>query len=134
MSYFNYNRATFGGRITADPVLKYTASGVPVTTFCIAVNRRIYKEGAKPETDFITCVAWRNTAEFITKYFRKGSPICVDGSVQNRTWETDSGEKRYINELIVGEAHFVDSKPKYHTNEPPTLADEAIPSDDDLPF
>lgn len=108
MANFNFNKTILGGRMTADPELKTTPSGVSVTSFSIAVTRKGTKDD--PKTDFINCVAWRGTAEFIQKYFTKGSSICVVGNLQTRTWEDNNGNKRYVTEVVVEEASFVDSK------------------------
>ena len=108
MSNFNFNKVILGGRLTATPELKATQSGASVCSFSIAVNRKYQKDGAQ-ETDFINCVAWRQTAEFITRYFKKGSSICVVGAIQNRSWE-DNGQKRYATDIVVDEVMFVDSK------------------------
>lgn len=108
MANFNFNKIILGGRLTEDPELRTTPSGISVTSFTIAVNRRNAKEGEK-SADFFTVTAWRNTAEFITKYFRKASSICVVGSIQTRTWEKD-GVKHYATEIVADEACFVDAK------------------------
>ena len=105
---FNFNKVMEGGRLTADPELKTTQSGVPVTSFTIAVNRRV-KAGEEQKADFFNVTAWRGTAEFITRFFHKGSNILVVGSLQTRSWERD-GQKRTVTEIIADEAHFVDSR------------------------
>lgn len=144
MANFNFNKVILGGRLTADPELKTTPSGVSVTTFTVAVNRRGKDEQA---ADFFNVTAWRQTAEFITKYFSKGSSICVVGSLQNRSWEKD-GQKHYATEIVADEAYFVDSKddlpimanppviPVVKANAPVvTQAQfEEISDDEDLPF
>lgn len=153
MANFNFNKVILGGRLTADPELKQTQSGIPVTSFSIAVSRRSTRnaEGQEQTADFINCVAWRSSAEFITKYFKKGSSICVTGSLQTRTWTDTQGQKRYATEVIVDETHFVDSKaeaqtsaystpdnygsPSYSTaaaTETPKF--EEMTNEDDLPF
>lgn len=109
MANLNFNKAIIGGRLTADVEMKVTPSGVSVCTFSIAVNRKGGKD-AEPKTDFINCVAWRNTADFIGKYFSKGSSILVVGNIQNRSWQDNNGNKRYATEVIVDEVNFVDSK------------------------
>lgn len=110
MANFNLNHVILGGRLTADPELKTTPSGIAVTTFTVAVNRRFGgKSGEEPHADFFTVTAWRATAEFICKYFRKASSICVVGSIQTRTWEKD-GVKHYATEIVADEACFVDAK------------------------
>lgn len=109
MSALNFNQTILAGRITADPELKTTSSGVSVTQFSVAVNRPKAKDGSD-QTDFISCVAWRERAEFITKYFRKGSAIMIVGKIQTRSWTDSSNQKRYATEVIVDDARFVDSK------------------------
>lgn len=111
MANFNLNKVILGGRLTADPELKTTQSGVSVTTFSVAVTRRFGgKEGEQPQADFINVTAWRQTAEFVTRFFRKGSSICVVGSIQTRSWEDQQGQKRFATEVVADEAYFVDSK------------------------
>ena len=137
MANLNFNKAILGGRLTADPELKQTPQGAAVTSFAIAVNRK----GKDATTDFINCVAWRQTAEFINRFFKKGSSICVTGSIQVRTWNDQQNNKRYATEVVVDEAFFVDSKgdgqgafdePAFQTSQAPKFEDVA--SDDDLPF
>jgi single-strand DNA-binding protein len=111
MANFNFNKVILGGRLTADPELKTTPSGAVVTSFSIAVNRRFGgKNGEEPQADFINVTAWRTTAEFITRYFRKGSSICVVGSIQTRSWTDQNGNKRYATDVVADEAMFVDAK------------------------
>ena len=114
MANFNFNKVILGGRLTADPELRQTGSGISVTTFSIAVNRRPFRsaEGQQQQTtaDFINVVAWRGNAEFISKYFRKGSSICVVGSLQTRKWTDQQNNTRYSTEVVVDEVQFVDSK------------------------
>ncbi|MBO7273341.1 MAG: single-stranded DNA-binding protein [Clostridia bacterium] len=139
MANFNINKVILGGRMTADVELKQTPSGVSVCSFSIAVNRK----GKEAQTDFIECQAWRQTAEFIARYFRKGSSICIVGSIQKRTWKDQQGNNRYATEIVVDEALFVDSKgegayqegqdfPKNYA--PQDAQFEEIKTDDDLPF
>lgn len=94
------------GRCTADPEMRTTANGVSVATFTLAVNRRFRNAQGEYEADFINCVAWRNTAEFIAKYFSKGKQIAVVGSIQTRKYEDKQGNKRTATEVVVDEAHF----------------------------
>ena len=110
MANLNLNKVVIAGRLTSDPELKTTQSGVSVTSFTIAVNRRFQREGAEQQADFISCTAWRQTAEFITKYFAKGSSICVTGSIQTRKWQDQNGQTRYGTDVVVDEAMFVDAK------------------------
>ncbi len=109
MANLNLNKVILGGRLTADVELKTTQSGISVCSFNLAVNRKFQKEGEQ-QTDFISCVAWRNTAEFISRYFKKGSSLCIVGNIQTRTWTDQNNQKRYATEVIVDEAMFVDSK------------------------
>lgn len=109
MSNFNLNKVILGGRLTAEPELRQTPQGIPVVSFSVAVNRRQSKAAAERTADFINCVAWRQTAEFISHYFHKGSAICVIGSIQTRSWTDQQGQKRYATEVVVDEATFVDS-------------------------
>ena len=114
MANLNLNKVILAGRLTADPELRQTSSGVPVLTFTLAVNRRFARtadgQPAQPQADFINCVAWRQTAEFISRYFHKGSSLCIAGSIQTRNWQDQQGQKRYATEVVVDEAMFVDSK------------------------
>ncbi|MBQ4354840.1 MAG: single-stranded DNA-binding protein [Clostridia bacterium] len=111
MANFNFNKVILGGRLTADPELKTTPSGISVTSFTVAVNRRFGgKSGEEAQADFFNVTAWRQTAEFITRYFRKASSICVVGSIQTRTWMDQNGQKRFATEIVADEAYFVDAK------------------------
>ncbi len=111
MANFNFNKVILGGRLTADPELKTTPSGISVTSFTVAVNRRFGgKNGEEAQADFFNVTAWRQTAEFITRYFRKASSICVVGSIQTRTWTDQNGQKRFATEIVADEAYFVDAK------------------------
>ena len=111
MANFNFNKVIIGGRLTDTPVLKTTPSGIAVTTFTVAVNRRFGgKNGEESPADFFNVTAWRQTAEFITRYFRKASSICVVGSIQTRTWMDQNGQKRFATEIVADEAYFVDAK------------------------
>ena len=148
MSALNLNKVVLAGRITADPELKQTPNGVSVLRFTLAVNRRFSKnnEQGEQQTDFITMVAWRQTAEFISKYFRKGSAICVTGSIQTRSWQDQQGQRRYATEVVADEAMFVDSRGESGSNDsfgqtPSFSSTGAIApnfedhnTDDDLPF
>ena len=129
MANFYLNKVILGGRLTADPELKTTPQGNSVTSFSIAVNRK----GKDAGTDFINCVAWRSTAEVISKYFKKGNSICVDGELQTRSFE-QNGQTRSVTEIKVNEIYFVDGKndaPKFETPNAPKF--EEI-QDDDCPF
>ena len=108
---FNFNKVIIGGRLTNDPELKTTQSGLSVVSFSIAVNRRYTKNSAQQnETDFFNVTAWRQTAEFVSRYFKKGSSICIVGSLQNSSWQDQNGQKHYRTDIVADEVMFVDSK------------------------
>lgn len=132
----NLNKVILAGRLTADPELKTTPSGLSVTSFTVAVDRRFGKE---KQTDFISCVAWRSTAEFITKYFSKGNSICVCGSIQTRNYTDKNGNKRTAVEVVAEEATFCEGKKDNVMANPEAKADNVQSEyepveDDDLPF
>ena len=105
------NHITLMGRLTRDPELRRTGSGVAVASFSIAVDRDFGgRDGGEKKTDFIDCVAWRQTGEFISKYFTKGRMIVVDGRLEMRDWTDKEGNKRRTAEVIVANAYFGDSK------------------------
>jgi single-strand DNA-binding protein len=110
MANLNFNKVIMGGRMTADPELKTTPGGVSVTSFTIAVNRRFGNKQDEQQADFFNVTAWRQTAEFVTRFFRKASSICVVGSLQTRSWTDQQGMKQYATEIVADEAYFVDSK------------------------
>ena len=137
---FHFNKVILGGRLTQDIELKQTTSGISVCTFSLAVNRKAAKDQPQ-KTDFITCQAWRQTAEFLSRYFKKGSSLCVVGSMQVREWEDKNGNKRYSTEVVVDEALFVDSKNDSQGGSdgylPPEYSEpnfETLGEDDNLPF
>ena len=124
------NKVILMGRLTKDPELKYTPSNVAVTSFTIAVDRKYQKDGNK-QADFIPISAWRNTAEFICKWFSKGRLICVSGSLQARTYDDKDGKKVYVTEVVADEVNFCGDK----GNQQPTSEGFAeVEADDDLPF
>lgn len=127
MANLNLNKVIIGGRMTSDPELKRTPQGTSVTTFSIAVNRK----GKDAQTDFINCVAWRQTSEFICNYFKKGNSIAICGELNQRVYTDKNNEKRSVYEVSVNETFFVDSKTEV---QPPTPNFEEVPADSDLPF
>ncbi len=145
------NNAVIMGRLVADPELRTTGNGISVTSFTVAVDRRFVRQGEERQTDFIDVIAWRQTAEFVSKYFRKGSMIAVQGYIQTRTYEDKNGNKRKAVEIVADNASFCGSKAESGTgnygrsdsvmNSQPapsySTADEGdfkeIP-EDDLPF
>ena len=105
------NHITLMGRLVRDPELRRTGSGVAVASFCVAVDRDFApKDGGERKADFIDCVAWRQTGEFISKYFTKGRMIVVDGRLEMRDWTDKEGNKRTSAEIVVANAYFGDSK------------------------
>ena len=141
------------GRLTGDPELKTTQSGVSVTSFSVAVDRAYRSKDQERQTDFINCVAWRGTAEFISRYFRKGQRIALQGSLHSRKYTANDGSQRTVYEVVVDNAFFCESKggnaggaPSYDSQIPvmsepkPAFSTansgdfETILTDEDLPF
>lgn len=128
--------------MTEDPELRTTPSGISVTRFNVAVNRKQVGEDGKNIPDFFTVVAWRQTAEFVTRYFRKGSSICVEGRILTKSWVDKDGIKRYGFEIEADQAHFCDKKgempipaetaPGYAEQTAPQF--EELAAGDELPF
>ena len=112
----SFNKVILIGNMTADPELKQTVSGTSVSSFSIAANRKFGKENEK-DCDFINIVAWRQSAEFVCRYFKKGQPILVCGQLQTRSWTDNQGQKRYVTEVVADEISFVAS-----ANQGPTTA------------
>lgn len=149
----SFNKVILVGNMTADPELKQTTSGTSVCTFSIAVNRRFTRsEQGQQTVDFINIVAWRQSAEFVSRYFKKGNPILVCGQLQTRTWTDNQGQKRYTTEVVADEVTFVGpassngapvqggstytpeaySTPSF--NSASSASFEEIPGDESLPF
>ena len=133
------NTCTIMGRLTKDPVLRYTNSGTAVASFSLAVERDFKDSNGNKETDFFDVVAWRQTGEFVSKYFAKGRMAVVSGRIQNREWKDDNGNKRKTTEIVADNVYFGDSKPDgasgYNTQ--PAAGFHEIPDDDgdgELPF
>ena len=106
------NHITIMGRLTRDPELRRTGSGTPVASFTLAVDRDYVQDGQERETDFIDCVAWRQTGEFVSKYFNKGRMAVVSGRLQIRSWTDKDGNKRRNAEVVADNVYFGDSKPE----------------------
>ena len=146
----SFNKVILIGNMTADPELKQTQTGVSVSSFSIAVNRRFKGENGQQECDFINIVTWRQQAEFVCKYFRKGNPILICGQIQTRSWTDNQGQKRYATEVVADEVSFVASASQGTTSENQNASQNApyvpdaykapstgfveIPTDEDLPF
>ena len=149
------NKAIIMGRLTRDPELKTTPSGVSVCSFSVAVDRKFVKQGEERQADFINCVAWRQQAEFVSKYFTKGKMINVVGNIQTRSWDDANGNKRYATDVVADEINFCGDKSTNSSSSgnysstnsasstsstpaaEPTPHDEgfvAVDLDDDLPF
>ncbi len=109
------NSVIIMGRLTADPELRTTTSGLSVTSFTVAVDRN-YRSGDERQTDFINCVAWRATADFVTRYFRKGQMIAVQGSLQVRNYEDKNGNKRTAYDVVADNVSFCGSKSESGNN------------------
>ncbi len=128
------NVVTLIGRLTAEPELKTTQSGVSVTSFTLAVDRAYTPKGEERQTDFINCVAWRNTAEFITRYWHKGQRMAVKGELQQRSYTANDGSKRTVHEVVVDGAFFCEDKKQAASPAAPAEGFEEIVADEDLPF
>lgn len=133
------NKAILVGRLTKDPEKKTTQQGTSVTSFTIACQRRIKNAQGTYDADFINCVAWRQTADFVTKYFKKGDRIGCTGSIQTRSYEDKNGNTRYATEVNVDDVEFVESKAQKAEPTAEDLfkdeLDEFMPvEDNDLPF
>ena len=143
------NKVILIGNLVADPELKQTQNGIMVTTFRIAVSRRFTRAGEQPQADFIDIVCWRQQAEFVTRYFTKGKPILICGSIQTRTWTDKDNNKRYSTEVVADEASLVERKsdstsfsrdfdtaqqaPSYSSPKANSSFEE-LSADDELPF
>ena len=151
MANFNFNKVMLGGRLTADPENRQTETGISMTRFSIAVNRRQgSKDSSQPQADFFNIIAWRATADFVSRFFKKGSSIFVVGTIQNRSWTDNEGNKRYATDIVADEVSFVDAKgenpasgqytpdaysePSFSSSVSDAPKFEEIKGDDDLPF
>ncbi|MBR4874521.1 MAG: single-stranded DNA-binding protein [Clostridia bacterium] len=146
------NKVILVGRLVRDPELRATSSGVNVCSFTVACDRRFVKQGEERKADFINCIAWRQTAESISKYFFKGHRIALEGSLQVRSWTDNEGKNRYATEVVVDQWEFAQSKTEggaetsysqpstlYPIQDEPSMADGDIDGfmpieEEDLPF
>lgn len=131
------NKIIVMGRLTADPELRSTTSGKNVTSFTLAADRDFKGQNNERETDFINCVAWQGTADFVTRYFHKGSMAIVAGRLQTRKYETQDGQKRTATEIVAENVYFGEGKKETEEsqNAAPPLEGFNVPEDDDgLPF
>ena len=123
------NKVILMGRLTKDPELRYTNNKTPVCSFTIAVNNGY---GEKQQTDFVNCLAWNKTAEFVAKYFIKGRMIIIaDGRISTRSWETQDGKRAYATEVVANEVNFGESKTSPQLNALQTAAQPSMQDDDD---
>lgn len=153
----SFNKVILIGNMTADPELKQTTGGVSVCSFSIAVNRRFARsEQGQQNVDFINIVTWRQNAEFVSRYFKKGNPILICGQLQTRNWTDNQNQKRYVTEVVADEVSFVASAAQSAQGNVPTgnagagytpeaygtpsfnsaggASFEEIPNDESLPF
>jgi single-strand DNA-binding protein len=151
------NRAIIIGRLTKDPEMRTTQSGIASTNFTVAVNRNFTNQSGEREADFLNCVAWRKQAENVAKYCTKGSQVAVEGRIQTRSYDAQDGSKRYVTEIIADNVTFLGSKgsnasiesnPESNPTNPSknitttdlaedpyaNMGEEVALSDDDLPF
>ncbi len=141
------NKAILMGRLTRDPEVRTTTTGVSVARFSLAIDRRFQRQGEERQTDFINVVCFNRTADFVRQYFVKGQMMCVVGSIQTRSWDGQDGKKNYATEVVAEEVNFCGSKKETGASDTPTAAgnsyapaetnnDGFMPIDDDesLPF
>lgn len=132
------------GRLTKDPELRSTQSGLKITSFTLAINRNFKNKEGKYDADFLNCQAFKNTAEFIEKYFKKGSMMAITARAQTRNYDDNDGKKRFVTEFIVEEVYFTGNNekknetsievPQNYTSDYDTAESEVTLSDEDLPF
>ena len=125
------NKLMLIGRLTKAPELKYTQSGTAVATFTLAVDRKFSKE---KEADFISCVAWQKTAEFIAQWFTKGQQMALEGRLQVRTYDDNDGKKHWVTEVIAEQVEFCGSKGSGSAGKEEGWGEEVVFDDNDLPF
>lgn len=138
------NVAAINGRLVANPELRHTATDIPVVSFTLAVDRGYVKEGTERQADFLDIVAWRSTAEFVSKYFTKGQLVGVEGSLQTRVYTDSQGNKRKATEIVASKVDFAESKRDRTESNQTNNSNTAnfnnsndfatIETDDDLPF
>ena len=140
------NKVLLIGRLTKDPELRYTQSGTAVASFTLAVNRRFSNQSGEREADFINCVAWQKSAEFVANYFRKGQQMALEGRLQVRSYDGNDGQRRWVTEVVAEQIEFVGYKNEngsgrqdYQNNNASAgsslgLGEEIVFDDNDLPF
>ena len=110
------NKVILIGRLTKDPELRYTQSGTGVATFTLAVNRRFSNQNGEREADFINCVAWQKSAEFVANYFKKGQEMALEGRLQVRTYDGNDGQRKWVTEVVADQIEFVGAKKNSDSN------------------
>ena len=143
------NKIMLIGRLTKDPELRYTQSGTAVASFTLAVDRRFSNQNGEREADFINCVAWNKSAEFVANYFHKGKQMALEGRLQVRSYDGNDGQRRWVTEVVAEQVEFVGSKSDnaggnnrqdYQNNNNASagsnlgLGEEIVFDDNDLPF
>lgn len=131
------NKAILMGRLCADPELRYTQNNTPVANFRLAVDQYCKDASGNKQTDFINCVAWNKSAEFVSRYFSKGMMAIVCGRIQTRTYKDKNGNNRYVTEVIAGEINFGETKKSREANGSPDIHNddwEELGNDFDVPF
>lgn len=138
------NRVCLIGRLAADPQLRYTQSGTAVASFTLAVNRKFSNQNGEHEADFVNCVAWQRTAEFVANYFKKGQQMALEGRLQVRSYDGNDGQRRWVTEVVADQVEFVGSKQEGGQQSQPNnnvsnnnglgLGEEIVFDDNDLPF
>lgn len=132
------NKAVLVGRLARDPELRTTPGGTMVASFTVACDRRYIREGEERQADFISCVAWNKTAEFVSRYFSKGVRIVLSGRIETRSWKDNDGNKRYATEVVAEDVEFAQNKNEGSGQAPAAPdadLDGFIPTEDsDLPF
>lgn len=120
------NKAILVGRLTKDPEIKLTSNQTQFCQFTLAVDRRFKDANGQRQADFINCLAWKQTAEFIVKYFKKGNRIGVVGSIQTRSYDDNNGQKRFVTEVVIDEAEFVENNNKADENTTTAPAEDPV--------
>lgn len=135
------NKVMLLGRLAKEPELRYTQTGTPVATFTLATNRKYAAQNGEREADFINCVAWQKSAEFVANYFKKGQQMALEGRIQVRSYDDNDGQCKWVTEVIAEQIEFVGakadgSKPAQQQNSNPGLGlgEEVVFDDNDLPF
>ena len=129
------NKVMLIGRLTKDHEMRYTQSGSAVASFTLAVNRRFANQNGEREADFINCVAWQKSAEFVANYFKKGQQMALEGRLQVRTYDGNDGQRRWVTEVVADQIEFVGSKNNNASaGSSLGLGEEIVFDDNDLPF